>query len=180
MKKRNIIYKIAVLLGLSFLSISCDLGLQENFDFKPEVDLTNPHDNLTAWEFIQTRTALNDEGELSGEELNYMVAAIKKAGFEDIYNQTENDQRTYLLLNNNAFTGRGDVIQIVTGSAAVADGETPEQVFERVDTPEKLERLRTVLRYHIVDAFVDQVPTLFETEVRYPFQTLIPGFTTFI
>ncbi|SMC79614.1 hypothetical protein [Cellulophaga tyrosinoxydans] len=167
--------KSVTILCLSFMFISCDLDLQESFNFEPEVDLTDPHANKTAWEFIQTRTALNEDGSFNGEELNYMIAAIKKAGFEDLYNQAVDTSRTYLLLNNNAFTGRGDVINIVTGSSTVPDGETPEQTMERVDTPEKLEKLRTVLRYHIVDAYVAQVPTLAVAEVRYIFQTLIPG-----
>ncbi|WP_242204054.1 hypothetical protein [Aestuariivivens insulae] len=152
---------------------SCDLELQESFDFVPEVDLTDPFADMTAWEYIQTRTTLNDEGKLSGEELNYMIAAIKKAGFEEYYNQTADTTRTYLLLNNNAFTGNGDIISMVTGSASVADGETPEQVMERVDTPEKLHILRKILSYHIVDEYVAQVPTLAETNVRYYFPTFL-------
>ena len=68
--------------------------------------------------------------------------------------------RTYLLLNNSAFTGNGDLINIVTGSASVGEDETPEQVMERVDTPEKMHKLRKLLSYHIVDDYVRQVPTL--------------------
>ena len=38
-----------------------------------------------------------------------------------------------------------------------------------------LETLKTVLQYHIVTTYVAQVPTLFEFDVNYIFQTLIPG-----
>ncbi|MBD0834771.1 fasciclin domain-containing protein [Aestuariibaculum suncheonense] len=148
--------------------------MQETFDFKPEVSLVDPFEDITAWDFIQTRTALNEEGGLSGEELNYFIAAIKKAGFEDLYDQTETQERTYFLLNNRAFIGAGNVIQIVTGSSSVAEGETPEQVMERVDTPEKMEKLRAVLKYHIVTSYVAQL-SLAERDVPYLFQTLIPG-----
>ena len=167
--------KIVITLCACFMFTSCSLDLQESFDFKPEVDLNNPYENVTAWEFIQTRTPLNENGSFNGDELNYMIAAIKKAGMEDEYNQTATTERTYLLLNNNAFTGSGDVINIVTGSATVPAEETPEQTMERVNTPEKLEKLRNILRYHIVTSYIDQVPTLAVSEERYLFQTLIPG-----
>ena len=172
---RKLGIQVLIVLSLGFMFVSCDLALQESFDFKPEVDLTDPYGQKTAWQYIQERTALNDEGLLDGEELNYMIAAIKKAGFEDQYNQTIDTNRTYLLLNNDAFTRGDGVITIVTGIEEVPEGETPEQTLARVDTPEELEVLRTVLRYHIVTTYIAQVPTLEVTDVRYLFQTLIPG-----
>lgn len=45
----------------------------------------------------------------------------------------------------------------------------------RVDILEELKKLRTVLRYHIVTTFIEQVPTLFTFDVWYVFQTLILG-----
>ncbi|NNF32610.1 MAG: hypothetical protein HKN68_00765 [Saprospiraceae bacterium] len=159
-----------IVFGMLFSMTSCDLSLQEAFEFEPEVDLTDPYDNMTAWEFIQFDTALSDEGNLMGEQLNYMVAAIKRAGMESEYSGSDTS-RTYLLLNNNAFTGGGDVIQIVTGSSTVSEGETPDDVMARAD----VETLRKVLEYHIVTTHVKQVPTLYEYGVNYIFQTLIPG-----
>lgn len=167
--------QILLLLAMVFSIAACDFGVQENFEFVPEVDDVDPFDQLTAWEFIQTQTELTEDGELNGEKLNYFIAAIKKAGFEDEYNQTTTTDRTYLLLNNNAFTGGGDIIDIVTGVDTIATGATPEETFENVDTPEELETLRTILRYHIVTSYVAQIPTLFEFNVWYLFQTLIPG-----
>jgi len=87
------------------------------------------------------------------------------------YNNTSITDRTYLMLNNNAFTGNGDIIALVTGSAAVEPGATPAEVLENAD----VEILRTILRYHIVTTYITQVPTLFEFNVNYVFQTLIPG-----
>lgn len=170
---KKILIPFVVLVSLS----GCDLDLNPTYDFNPELTLYDPFADGTAWEFLNSSDAnrLNEEGDLDGSSFHYMVAAIKKAGFEDLYNQTETTDRTYLLLNNNAFTGGGDVIQIVTGSSTVNEGETPDQVMERVDTPEKLEKLRALLRYHIVTSYITQVPTLFEYEVDYIFQTLIPG-----
>jgi hypothetical protein len=100
-----------------------------------------------------------------------MIAAIKRAGMENEYNNSSIVNRTYLMLNNNAFTGSGDVIQLVTGSATVGPDETPDDVMARAD----VEVLKLVLNYHIVDAYVAQIPTLFQYNVDYLFQTLIPG-----
>ncbi|WP_105047395.1 hypothetical protein [Polaribacter butkevichii] len=174
------------LLLMVVLVSSCDLGLQETFDFQPEVDLTDPHGNKTAWEYIQSANKLSEDGTFDGEMFNFLAAAIQKANMVDLFNQTSTSNRTYLLLNNNAFTGRGDVIDIITGSQSTSITEdvngvpttrqaTAEEVMERVDTPEKLEKLKNILKYHIVTSYVQQVPTLFEAEVWYTFQTLIPG-----
>lgn len=163
--------KYIALIGLVFCFMSCDLELQEGFDFVPDVDLTDPYDNMTALEFIQERAnVFTEDGGISGEEMHYMAAAIEAAGMQEEYNGTNSD-RTYLLLNNNAFTGGGDVIQLVTGSSTVGENETPADVMARAD----LDVLRTILRYHIVTTYVDQVPTLFEYGINYVFQTLIPG-----
>ena len=167
---KNIKMKYLTIIGLTVCLFGCDLELQKGFDFVPEVDTTDPYKNITAWEFIQTRNNLNDNGSLNGEELNYMIAAIERAGMIDEYNGSNAD-RTYLLLNNNAFTGGGDIIQLVTGSSSVAAGETPSDVMARAD----VDVLKRILQYHIVTTFVAQVPTLFEFGVNYIFQTLIPG-----
>jgi hypothetical protein len=172
MKLNNLYIAAFVLTSIAFTSC---LGLQENFDFQPEIDANDPFADGTAWDYIQSANALNEEGNLDGEQFNYLAAAIKKAGMEDEYNQTSTTDRTYLLLNNNAFTGGGDVIGIVTGSDTIGVNATPEETMERVDTPEKLERLRTLLKYHIVTTYIAQVPTLEIYDVDYLFQTLIPG-----
>ncbi|QCW99536.1 hypothetical protein FGM00_05210 [Aggregatimonas sangjinii] len=169
------------LLLISFLTLlfGCDLPLQDNYDFNPELNIVDPWKDSTAWEFFNSPLAqrTGDEGQFLGDNYNYLVAAIEKAGFVELYNQTSNANRTYLMLNNNAFTGGGDVIEIITGSwdEDLVESETPEETMARVDTPEKMEKLRTVLRYHIVDAYVDQIPTLRETFTQYIFQTLVPG-----
>ena len=159
-----------ILIALSISLFGCDLTLQRGIEFVPEVDLTDPYDNITAWEFIQSRNNFNDDGNLIGEELNYMIAAIGAAGMIDEYNGSDTS-RTYLLLNNNAFTGNGDIIDIVTGSSSVDPEETPADVMARAD----VDKLRTILQYHIVTTYVAQVPTLYEFGVNYTFQTLIPG-----
>jgi len=167
---RKFKYFRIIFLGIAVFSFhGCDLDLQEGFTFKPDVDLTDPFDDITAWQFLQQNTQLNEEGELDGELYNYMVAAIEAAGLVEEYNGT-NSNRTYLFLNNNAFTGGGDVIDLITGEEEVGEGETPADVMARAD----LDVLRTILRYHVITEYVEQL-TLAERNVNYTFQTLIPG-----
>ncbi|MFK7936447.1 MAG: hypothetical protein AB8G22_23230 [Saprospiraceae bacterium] len=168
---KNIKYTLMALLALTIAFSSCDLELQEGFEFVPEVDLDDPFDDLTAWEWLNTRTQPNEEGGIAGESFNYMIAAIEKAGMVDEYNDPNMQERTYLLLNNNAFNGGGDIIDIVTGSPTIEEGATPAEVMENAD----VDKLKRILQYHIVTTYVAQVPTLFEFNVNYIFQTLIPG-----
>lgn len=165
-------FKYFKIIGLAFLTFTfqgCDLELQEGFTFTPDVSIEDPFSDITAWQFLQQNRQLTEEGGLNGELYNYMVAAIEAAGMVDEYNASRTD-RTYLFLNNNAFEDGGDVIELITGSADVAEGETPEQVMARAD----LDVLRLILRYHIITSYVDQL-TLSERNVNYTFQTLIPG-----
>ncbi len=160
------------LLSLTLVFVGCDLDLQERFVFEPDVDLSDPFDQLTAWEFFNLPkvNALNEDGELIGDHYNYMAAAIQAAGMVDEYN-TPNSSRTYLMLNNNAFTGGGDVIALITGSEEVGEGETPAEVMARAD----IDVLRLILQYHIITTYITQNDPLVEFNVNYEFQTLIPG-----
>ena len=139
--------RMFTLMAMCMLLVGCDLELNTGYDFNAELDLVEPFGNM------------------------------KTAGMVEEYNQTETTDRTYLLLTNSAFTGGGDIIQIVTGSwdEDVVAGETFAETMARVDTPEKLEKLRTLLKYHIVTTYINQVPVLFEYDTDYLFQTLIPG-----
>lgn len=170
------VLKFSGILVLMLLVSACDVGLQEQFDFKPEATDKKPFVNMTAWEFIQSRTPpLQDNGRYDGLEFNYLEAAIRKADMVNEFNQTASTDRTYLMLDNRAFTGSGNVIQIVTGSSSVPAGQTADETMARVDTPAKLEKLRTLLRYHIVTSYILQVPSLYQRDTDYLFQTLIPG-----
>lgn len=161
-----------LLLGLVLLFVGCDLPVQERFFFEPEVDLSDPYGEITAWQFLNTPQAnrLDEDGELILDNFNYLKEAVQAAGMVDEYN-TPNSGRTFLLLNNNAFIGGGDIIQLVTGSAAVADGETPAEVMARAD----VDVLRIILDYHMVSTYITQIDPLLEFGVNYEFQTLIPG-----
>ncbi len=159
-----------LLLMLAF--IGCDIDLQERFVFEPEVDLTDPFGEMTAWQFFNSTQALklNEDGTLNGDGLNYLKAAIEAAGMVDEYN-TLNDGRTFIMLNNNAFEGNGDIIALVTGSADIEEGETPSEVMARAD----VSVLRLILQYHIITTYITQNNPLLVRDVNYEFQTLIPG-----
>lgn len=168
---KNIFKKSIIAVIFTCLLVGCDLEIQPDFEYDADIDLSNPFENITAWQWIQTRTGLNDEGEISGEEFHYLIEAIKLTGMETEFN-SETPDRTYLLLNNNAFTGGGDIIQLVTGSSAVGEGETPAQTLADAD----VDKLRNVLKYHIVpDFFIDQVNALPNFDVDYSFQSLLPS-----
>ena len=193
---KKIMKLIMVFCVSSFVMSSCDLELQDNFEFETSAVSNNePFDNITALQFIteQSSTPSDETEGFDGEKFDYMLAAINKAGMRNEYSSATKN-RTYLLLNNNAFTGNNDVIQRATGSAStrvdVLDelgepvlneaGEemtrllSPEEVFDRVDTPEKLQTLRDILNYQIVDDLVSQ-RTLTSTNKFFVFQTLVPG-----
>ncbi|MDV7140379.1 hypothetical protein R3X28_15920 [Maribacter sp. TH_r10] len=172
--------KFVLLLCIGISLISCDLEVQDTYNFESGAVFSDPFENNTAWEFIESLNGVNEDGTLDGEHFQYMEAAIRKAEMIDVFNQTADTLRTYLLLNNNAFKGAGNVNQIVTGlsGTALEDAETnltPDELMEFVDTPEKLEKLRTILKYHITMDYVLQVPTLGVTGTFYVFQTLVPG-----
>lgn len=174
---------------------SCTLDVQDNFDFKGDVFINeDPFENMTAWEFIQTRrsSAIRDsQGRFrlvsnravlgaTGDELDFMTAAIKKVGFESLYNQTATTGRTYLLLNNNCFTGNTerDIIRSIRG-AQLADNSTvnPDNYFDNW-TPEQLNQLKAILKYHIVTDYVAQIPTIPTFGVNILFKTLLPKVDT--
>ena len=113
---------------------SCSLDVQEQFNYKGETySEEDPFENMTAWAYIQSRASTTPRDasnkfklqsntnilNYNGDELDLMIAAIKAVGYEDLYNQTASSGRTYLLLNNNAFTGNNstrDIVRAITGS----------------------------------------------------------------
>ncbi|WP_163397423.1 hypothetical protein [Flavobacterium fluviatile] len=170
---------------------SCTLGVQDEFNYESETySEVDPYENMTAWEYIQLRksnTIRDSQGRFklvsntsvygaSGDELDLMIAAIKRVGFEDLYQQTATNGRTYLLLNNNAFTGNTDrdIVKSITGTQ-LADNSTlnPDTYFDNW-TPTQLNLLKAILKYHIVTDFVAQTPTIPTFGVNVLFKTLLP------
>lgn len=173
-------YIIAALIAVTLSS--CTLELQEPFDFKPENTFADPFENLTAWEYIQTRTTtdiIDDQNrkELNGEELDFMIAAIKRVGYQDLYNQTE-IRRTFFLLNNNAFTGGNrdrDIIRAVTGVTQGGRSRVnADTLMASITDPAQINRLKAILRYHIIEEEVQQVPKITIFDQDFLFDSLLP------
>ncbi len=161
---------------------SCTLELQEPYNFKPENTFGDPFANMTAWEYIQSRTTtdiIDDQNrkELNGEELDLMIAAIKHVGYEDLYSQTAT-RRTYFLLNNNAFTGGNpdrDIIRAVTGVTQGGRSRVnPDTLMATITEPHQINRLKAILKYHILEEEVGQVPKITIFDKDFLFKTLLP------
>lgn len=142
-----------LLFCLAIVTTGCDLAVQEPFEFNPEIAPQQTF-NMTALEWIRSNP---------NEEFNYLDSAITITGLEAEYS-SNSGQRTYLLLKDRAFTDGGEILQQLGGSrtALMADLD--------------VDRLRTVLRYHIIDEYVsngfDELAVLY---TDYIFQTLVPG-----
>lgn len=143
---------LALLLTLS----GCDLERQRQFEFNPEISPQVTFD-MTALDFVKMHP---------GDDFFYLDSAITLTGLEAEYSTNES-KRTYLLLKDNAFNNRGQLIQQITGQTDVSlDSFNVDQI----------DRLRTALQYHIIEAYVengfDPLEVLFQD---YFFQSLVPG-----
>ena len=105
----NIIFSVS---AVFFLSCG-DLKQQEKFVFKPGIPELVTFKDQTAWEFIQKQTSV--AGTIpAANRFDFMITLIKVAGLEEEYNKNISN-RTYLLLNNSAFTGTGRINALLTG-----------------------------------------------------------------
>lgn len=166
MKTNNIKYRDALLLGLLvLLLVSCDLGLQEEWEYKKE-PIGNFPTGMTALEWIRsinedTTYNVND----STGEFSYLLAAIERAGMEDEFDRP-NDERTFFLLRNAAWNGGGQLLAHVAGST-----DYPVDSIS-------IERLSNILKYHILpDVAIDQGSSIPRSDAHFYYQTLIPGDT---
>jgi len=146
------------------LLISCgDLKIQKKYIFDPNLPELPTFKDQTAWEFIQKQTTPAGVTP-AANRLDYMITLIKVAGLEEEYNKNIND-RTYLFLNNSAFTGSGKINALLTGVTAGTGDLT------KVDKV----RAANLLKYHIIDAYVNQTTSLPIYFVNYEFKTLLDG-----
>lgn len=174
--------KLITIVCITVVLQSCTLRPQEAFDFVPENTFADPFANTTAWDYIQTRTTkglVDNQNRLvqDGEELDFMIAAIKHVGYQDLYSQTGND-RTFLLLNNNAFTGNNrdrDIIRAVTGRAqGVRNRVNSDSLIATITEPEQINKLKAILKHHIIEEEVAQIPKLTIFNQDFVFKTLLP------
>lgn len=156
----------AIFRGLSALFVmlcfvtSCDLPVQPKFEFESEIGELVTFEDQTVLEWMRSPASL---GANNNANFDIMVSAIEATGLEEEYNDPS-DRRTFLMLNNEAFTANGEIFRVLGVTAVDSLDEAG------------LDRLRTILRYHIVDEYVDQGPEALPVLlVNYLFQTLIPG-----
>ncbi|WP_116106090.1 hypothetical protein [Lewinella sp. IMCC34191] len=146
---------LLLLTGLITLS-GCDLERQRQFEFDPDIAPQVTFD-MTALDFIRSHPA---------DDFNYLDSAITLLGMEAEY-ESNPDPRTYILLKDAAFTDRGDILQQITGATDTS--------LDSLDG-EQLERLRYVLRYHIIEDYIENgFDPLVVVYRDYFFQSLIPG-----
>ena len=181
MKKNNIVHlKLSAFFGLIFMCsflVGCELELQDNNRFKNE-SITNddPFKDISAYEFVSTigsELTTNDDGEPVLNRnfgFNYMAISIERTGLIDLYNTMSANGRTFFLLSNNAFTSnnvgggpRGlepGVFRTLNNNRnfAIRSDESPEETIDRLlnNSPERIEILKQILLYHIVDEVVTQ------------------------
>lgn len=152
---------VAAMFVLLCFVTGCDLPVQPKFEFESEIGELVTFEDQTVLEWMRSPESVNPSN--SRVNFDIMVSAIEATGLEDEYNDP-NDRRTFLMLNNEAFTANGEIFAVLGVDA-----------IDSLDI-DGIDRLRTILRYHIIDAYVDQGPDALPVLlVHYFFQTLIPG-----
>lgn len=151
---------VLTLFSLAIMFTGCDLPVQPKFEFEPEIGELITFEDQTVLEWMSSDAAVSP---VANNNFDIFVAAIALTGMQDEYNNPA-DRRTFLMLRNEAFTGGGEIFTVLGVSSLDALDEAG------------IERLRTILRYHIVDAYVDQGPDALPVLLTdYLFQTLLPG-----
>lgn len=149
----------ALIVMLCFAT-SCDLPVQPDFEFESEIGQLATFEDQTVLEWMSSPASVNSN---PNSNFDIMVRAIELTGLEAEYNDPS-DRRTFLMLNNEAFTGNNrifDVLDISSLDSLEADG---------------FDRLRNILQYHIISEFVDQGPEALPVLLtNYSFQSLVPG-----
>lgn len=121
----NIRNKGMLLFGFLFLILtfsSCDLALQKDYDYEPQT--LDPHVNMTAWDYMQTRP----------DVFSSLIIALNYTGLDTYYKQTDK-KYTFLTLNNVAM----DTYRQATEGA--------EMDITKWDK----DKLTKMLKYHIID-----------------------------
>jgi hypothetical protein len=161
MKNINI-YRLLILGIISSIMVSCDLEIQKKNSFVPGIPEQATFKDQTALEWMKKQTT--PSGTPAANKLDFMLQLIKIAGMEEEYNKPLTD-RTYFLLNNAAFTGSGRINALLTGvTAGTGDLNKADKT-----------RAANLLKYHIVDAYIDQSKALPVYFANYEFKTLLDG-----
>ncbi len=188
MKRKYKYFKKIVTICFLITLVSCDLEVQKQFDFKPEiVPIDDVYKNVTVWEFLQTQTTpstymepANVNTSLDLFKFDLLIDAIKITGLEAEYSSTD-PNRTYVLLNNEAFLGAISTTTTVPAGITTIFGVfkslAPKNstLSSLVNTPALVDKLRNILKAHIVTSYITQLPTLYVAQKDYVYNTLGPS-----
>lgn len=133
------IMSVAVMF-LTFLVAGCDLDVRPKFVFDKDVGEQITFGSMTPWEFIQSNPK---------KEYDYLKEAIELTGLQELYNG-KGDRKTYFFLKDTAW-------------AKVPNGLLNREFgggLTKLNDPAKvnINKLRNVLRYHILTLYLDQSP----------------------
>lgn len=137
---------------LGFLSLimgvntGCDLIIQEPYELVQEVPDLITFKDKTVWDWLQTQKTPDTAKTKATNKFDFMIDAITYAGLEEEYKSGSN--QTFILLSNNAFTGASEINVTLTGKTA-----GPITAADKT-------RLTNLLKYHILNAYVDQLKAL--------------------
>ena len=141
MKKRilsHIYFSICTICVLIFSS--CDLEIQDAFDFKNIDDEQYTFEETTAWEWLQTNP---------NNQFDYMIECIKVTGLVDEYNSA-NLKRTFFLILDIGFTSGSGVFKKEFGNS-VPDIDEIEDLSES-----DIQKLKNILKYNILGEYLEQ------------------------
>lgn len=133
------------ILFFSFLTLGCNLGIQDSYNFVPSYESAHTFGEQTAWEWLSAPP--NNEDKATNEELNYMKASIELTGLIDLYNN-KSAKRTFFMITDAGFDGVLNELSIQYSL---------EQLQDKNDILTKdIVKLRNILKYHIIDTYIDQ------------------------
>jgi len=158
MKKRilsHIYLSICTICVLIFSS--CDLEIQDAFEFKNVDNDQYTFEETTAWEWLQTNP---------NAEFDYMIECIKVTELEDEYNSA-NLKRTFFLIKDAGFTSGSGVFKKEFGISA----PSVENIKNLSESD--IQKLKNVLEYNILGEYLEQnSKKILKTLIPYRFNTL--------
>ncbi len=128
-----------IVLFILILNMSSCLDLQKDYDYEPQI--ADNKVNMTVWGYINARQ----------DTLGTLKEAIELVSMEDYYSQSHN--YTYALMTNYAFEIRSSSRPGVFQSLGV-------HTLSEINTEEKKEQLRNILKYHIIQGCYHGLGTL--------------------
>lgn len=162
--KSNIksVLKTMVFVFMTVMTTSCELAIQEKFEFDDEVSDDVTFGSTTAWQWIvgQSTTIVKPA---TAPDFTFMKEAIELTGLQGLYDDPST-KRTFFLLRNSAWTKAGGIL------AAEFPG-----ALTLTDPQVNINKLRNLLLYHILDTYVDQGPVLLVVNTDYVFNSLYTG-----